>query len=81
MPFGVPAVAPVRVTETGRPPALRGALPGVPADAEILLWGGGLYDWLDPATLVRAVGLLSAHRPLLRCVTLRRSLPGRRASG
>jgi glycosyltransferase involved in cell wall biosynthesis len=50
VPFGLPGDAPV---STRRP--LRGA--GGPFDDDdfILLWGGGLYDWLDPITLIRAV--------------------------
>jgi hypothetical protein len=51
--FGVPAEAPPASAQrpvTG--PA--GLLPGV---EHVALWGGGLYDWLDPMTLVEAVGV------------------------
>jgi hypothetical protein len=51
VPFGVPAVAPA--PDGARP--VRGPT-GVLAGVEhVALWGGGLYDWLDPVTLVEAI--------------------------
>jgi glycosyltransferase involved in cell wall biosynthesis len=53
VPFGVR-------TEPPRPagsPVMRGPL--VPEDARILLWGGGIWDWLDAPTVIRA----AAHLP------------------
>jgi glycosyltransferase involved in cell wall biosynthesis len=32
----------------------------------VLIWGGGIYDWFDPLTLIRAVGTLAERRPDLR---------------
>jgi hypothetical protein len=61
VPFGVDAVAPTR---TG--PGIRGVVPGIGADDEILYWGGGIYDWFDPRTLVDAVDLLRVRRPRVR---------------
>jgi glycosyltransferase involved in cell wall biosynthesis len=51
VPFGLPAEPP----DGGGEHPLRG--PGGPfgPDDFILLWGGGLYDWLDPLTLVEAI--------------------------
>jgi glycosyltransferase involved in cell wall biosynthesis len=51
VPFGVPAEPP-----RPGPALLRGELFG--ADARILLWGGGLWDWLDPLTVLRALSIL-----------------------
>lgn len=62
LPFGLPEEPP-------RPPdapVLRGVLPGIGPQDEIVLWGGGIWDWLDPLTLIRAVGRLAAERPRLR---------------
>ena len=40
--------------------------PGIDDDDDLLLWGGGVYNWFDPQTLVRAVGLLRLRRPNVR---------------
>jgi GT2 family glycosyltransferase len=57
-----------------RPPQagslLRGKHPLIPADARIVLWGGGIWDWLDPLTLVRAWPIVLAHYPEARLVFL-----------
>jgi glycosyltransferase involved in cell wall biosynthesis len=52
VPFGVRREPPQRAD----PPVMRGPL--VPADARILLWGGGIWDWLDAPTAIRAVARL-----------------------
>jgi glycosyltransferase involved in cell wall biosynthesis len=56
-PFGLPSAPPVR---SGSP--IRAGL-GLGADARIVLWAGGVYDWLDPLTAIRAVDLLRRRRP------------------
>lgn len=65
VPYGLPALPPRR---TG--PGLRGVVPGVGPDDKVVLWGGGIYDWLDPISVVRAVGRLSHRWPQLRLVFL-----------
>jgi glycosyltransferase involved in cell wall biosynthesis len=52
-PFGLPDEPPVR-----RRHGIRGALPGIGDTEKVLLWGGGIYNWFDPLTLVRAVDRL-----------------------
>ncbi|HEY9423187.1 MAG TPA: glycosyltransferase family 4 protein, partial [Microterricola sp.] len=37
----------------------KGTLPGIGPDDKVLLWSGGLYNWFDPKTLIRAVAKLS----------------------
>jgi len=59
--FGVPDDAPVQ-----RRHALRGAVPGIGARDYVLLWGGGLWNWFDPLTLVRGVALAAEQVPSLR---------------
>ena len=54
VPFGLPAEPPRRLE-----PALKGRWPGIGADDFVVYWGGGLYDWLDPLTAVRAVAAAS----------------------
>ena len=63
VPFGVADSPP-----PAGPPALRGVVRGIGVDDEILLWGGGIYNWFDPNTLIRAVDKLKADRPKLRLV-------------
>ena len=58
VPFGTPARAPEPATRPLTGP--QGLAPG----AAVALWGGGLYDWLDPVTLVDAVAL-STHPSLV----------------
>ncbi|MGH8897422.1 MAG: glycosyltransferase [Egibacteraceae bacterium] len=50
-PFGLPEARPVKTDKV-----LRGVLPGIDESDFLLLWGGGIYEWFDPLTLIRAVG-------------------------
>jgi glycosyltransferase involved in cell wall biosynthesis len=52
VPFGVRSEPPRRADS----PVMRGTL--VPEDTRILLWGGGVWDWLDAPTAIRAVARL-----------------------
>ncbi|MCD9623368.1 glycosyltransferase [Rhabdothermincola salaria] len=58
VPFGTPSDPP---EPTGGDP-LRGSAGLVADDAVVALWGGGLYGWLDPLTLVRAVARCEDER-------------------
>lgn len=61
VPFGIPESPP---EQTG--PAFREVVPGIGAEDKVLLWGGGIYNWFDPCTLIRAVGELRDAIPTLR---------------
>lgn len=61
VPFGIEATPPAR---TG--PGARGVVPGIGTDDELLAWGGGIYDWFDPLTLIDAVDRLRVRRPRVR---------------
>ncbi|HTW06161.1 MAG TPA: glycosyltransferase family 4 protein [Acidimicrobiales bacterium] len=61
VPFGVPDDNPEH-----RHAVLRGVLPGTAPEDDILVWAGGVYDWFDPLTLVRAVARLASRRPSVR---------------
>ena len=52
VPFGIEPTPP----EPG--PALRGVVPGIGETSRILLWGGGIWNWFDPLTVIRAVAEL-----------------------
>lgn len=57
IPFGLPSQPPRHTRQV-----LKGVYPGIGAGDKVLLWGGGLYDWLDAPTLVRAMALLANRR-------------------
>jgi len=61
VPFGVTDQLPVKTR-----PALKGVVPGIGFDDKVILWGGGIYNWFDPLTLIEAVGQLSKVRPDVR---------------
>jgi glycosyltransferase involved in cell wall biosynthesis len=65
VPFGVPAEPARR-----RGPGVRGVVDGIAPGDRVLLWGGGVYNWFDPLTLIEAVAQLASTRPDLRLVFL-----------
>jgi glycosyltransferase involved in cell wall biosynthesis len=62
-PFGL---SDVRPAITG--PGMRSVIPGIAEGDKVVLWGGGLYDWFDPFTLVRAIAQVSKTHPDIRLV-------------
>ena len=58
VPFGLEAVEPQASARV-----LKGVVPGIGEDDKVLLWGGGIWNWLDPLTPIRAVAELSRRRP------------------
>lgn len=77
-PFGVPGEPP----RPGGSPGIRGRFPAIAADDEIVLWNGGIWNWLDPVTVVEAMALLAPRRPRARLVFMGASaeISGRRAA-
>lgn len=65
VPFGVPSDPPRR-----HGPGLRGVIPGVDEGDKIVLWGGGVYNWFDPLSLIRAVEAVKDELPTVRLVFL-----------
>ncbi|MEM3553581.1 MAG: glycosyltransferase [Candidatus Bathyarchaeia archaeon] len=63
VPFGLPEEPP---RATG--PVIRGIWPGIGPEDKILLWGGGLWPWLDPLTAIRAVARVWQHRQDVRLI-------------
>jgi glycosyltransferase involved in cell wall biosynthesis len=51
-------------------PYLKGRHPAVPEDARLVLWGGGVWNWLDPLTLLQAWPDVLADQPQARLVFL-----------
>jgi glycosyltransferase involved in cell wall biosynthesis len=42
---------------------MKGRWPGIAANDRVLLWGGGIWNWLDPITCIDAVALLADLDP------------------
>ena len=60
-PFGLPPDPPVQTRR-----AIRDEIDGIDADDIVLLWGGGIYNWFDPATLIRGLKIAIADEPRLK---------------
>jgi glycosyltransferase involved in cell wall biosynthesis len=56
VPFGLPNRPPARDRRV-----LKGVWPGIAADDRVLLWGGGIWRWLDALTPIRAVERLAGE--------------------
>ena len=63
VPFGVGDEPPVQTRH-----GLRGAIPGIGDDDRIVIWGGGIYNWFDPLTLIRAIDRVRHDVPNVRLV-------------
>lgn len=60
-PFGISSTDPVKTK-----PAIRDVIPGIGADDKVIVWGGGIYNWFDPGTLIRAVAEVASTHPDIR---------------
>ena len=61
VPSGIQEGAPV-----AKNPVLKGVEPGISTSDRLILWTGGIWDWLDPLTPIRAMALLAPRHPKLR---------------
>jgi glycosyltransferase involved in cell wall biosynthesis len=61
VPFGLAEAAPER-TAAG----IRGVTPGIGAQDKVILWAGGVYNWFDPVSLIRAVDRIKDAHPDVR---------------
>lgn len=61
VPFGLLPDFPTRDRNV-----LKGTLPGIGSEDKVLIWSGGVYNWFDPKTLIRAVASLASSRPNVR---------------
>jgi glycosyltransferase involved in cell wall biosynthesis len=68
VPFGVPDEPPV-----ARGEGPREHLAQLGPDTQIVLWNGGLWNWLDPVGAVEAVAAVHARRPSVRLLFMGRA--------
>lgn len=65
VPFGAPDDPPVATA-----PAAKGVMQGIGVDDRLVVWGGGIYNWLDPLTLIRAIDRVRDTVPNVRLLFL-----------
>ncbi len=65
VPFGIPDTPPVATR-----PTVKGVIPGIERDDRVVLWAGGLWNWVDPLTLIRAIATLTEVRPAIKALFL-----------
>ena len=54
VPFGLPSYRPLQ-----RRSVIKGVIPGIDKGDFVVIWGGGIYNWLDPITLIRAMKIVA----------------------
>ncbi|MDQ0192095.1 glycosyltransferase [Paenibacillus wynnii] len=57
VPFGIPEEEPIHNKQV-----LKGVFPGINENDKVVIWGGGIWDWLDPLTAVKAMHIISLER-------------------
>ena len=65
IPFGISSTPP-RHTR----PVIKGIIPGIAPGDRVLIWGGGIWQWFDPFTVIRAVALASQRRSDIKLLFL-----------
>lgn len=63
VPFGLPKSPPQHTKQM-----VKEIWPGISADDKLLLWGGGLWAWLDSITAIRAVAKIRETRPEVKLI-------------
>ena len=58
VPFGLQSGSPTHTRQV-----IKGVVPGIGAEDKVLLWSGGIWDWFDPLTIIKAMQVVSAKRP------------------
>ena len=57
VPFGLPSNRPLHTRNV-----LKGKVDGIGKDDFVIIWGGGIYNWFDPLTLIKAMALVKEKR-------------------
>jgi glycosyltransferase involved in cell wall biosynthesis len=57
VPFGLPKERPIKSKRV-----LKGVYPGINKDDKVIIWGGGIWNWFDPLTPIKAIWEISKER-------------------
>lgn len=57
VPFGISEVEPVHTRN-----ALKEKIPNLKEDDKVFIWGGGVWNWFDPLTLIKAIAEIGKTR-------------------
>lgn len=57
VPFGINNEDPVKTKD-----AIKGVWNNISKDDKVIIWGGGIWNWFDPLTLIEAMNLLCKKR-------------------
>ena len=57
VPFGIPSDPPEHTKDV-----TKGVIPNIKEDDKIVLWGGGIWNWLDPITAIKALWEITRSR-------------------
>jgi glycosyltransferase involved in cell wall biosynthesis len=63
VPYGLPVEPPIATR-----PLIKGVWDGIATTDKVILWGGGLWPWLDPLTAIRAIHRLASTRPEIKLI-------------
>ncbi|MGI8426580.1 MAG: glycosyltransferase [Actinomycetota bacterium] len=58
VPFGISSDQPLHSENV-----LKGVVPGIGKNDKVILWGGGIYNWFDPLTLIKAIDQVKNDHP------------------
>jgi len=70
VPFALPGDPPRHTKDV-----LKGVRPGIGREDKVLIWGGGVWEWFDPLSLVRAVQSVVQTHPEVKLLFLGKGHP------
>ncbi|MBN1298778.1 MAG: glycosyltransferase family 4 protein, partial [Actinobacteria bacterium] len=63
VPFGIPSTPPKHTGES-----IRKLFPSIREEDKLVLWGGGIWNWLDPITAIKAMWEISRSRKDIKLI-------------
>lgn len=63
VPYGLPSEKPVHTRQV-----LKGVRKGISSDDKVILWGGGLWKWFDPCSVIKAIQKICQARQDIKLV-------------